>query len=80
MGHCVSELRRIRSPSVGAETSSAQSSAEVQIKDVIGGLELSPTLQRRHEGILSQYIWDMREAVSETARVLRKEGRAVNGT
>lgn len=77
MGHRVSELRRIRSESVGAEVSPARGSADTEIHEVINALKLRPKLANRQSGMLTRYVADMRMSLKEASRVLRPGGRAV---
>jgi len=77
MGHNVSALRQIRRDSVGAEASSDKASDAPWVKSLIGGLHLSPQLPRHDQALLSRYVWDMDEALSEASRIVRPGGRAV---
>jgi hypothetical protein len=76
MGYTISDVRRIRGESVGAESASEEADAG-WIAEIIKGLRMRPKLSSRDEAILGRYIFDMARAVSEVARVLRKGGRAV---
>ena len=78
MGYSVSELRRIRTDSVGTEaTRGSPTDDDTEIKSIIEALKLRPKLEKRHELILRNYIQDMRDALSEVGRVLSSGGRAV---
>ncbi len=78
MGYSVSELRRIRTDSVGTEaTRGSPTDDDTEIKSIIEALKLRPKLEKRHELILRKYIQDMRDALSEVGRVLSSGGRAV---
>lgn len=77
MGHNVSELRQIRSHSVGSEASSKQALNSQVVKALIMQLRLNPPLTTRNQALLAQYIWDMGIALAEASRVLRVGGRAV---
>lgn len=77
MGHTVEEIRQIRSESVGAEASSAQSLDAEWVKALIKQLGLKPALSTRNQGLLARYVWDMGQAFKEVTRVLRAGGRAV---
>jgi hypothetical protein len=77
MGYNVGELRRIRGDSVGAEAMSERASETEWVKTLIKQLRLKPILSSRHHGLLSRYVWDMGQVMSEVSRVLRPSGRAV---
>ena len=77
MGYSVSELRKIRGESVGAETSSQEAMDAGRVWSLIKDLRLRPKLAGRDNALLSQYVWDMGRALAEVSRVLRSGGRAV---
>lgn len=77
MGYSVSEIRNIRGKSVGVERMNEKVANDTGILEIIQHLKLSPKLKSRDQAILSQYITDMQNALSETSRVLKKSGRAV---
>lgn len=77
MGHRIADLRAVRSESVGTEASSEAARDDREVREVIRDLKLHPKLNDRDDSLLCQYVFDMRQAVSETARVLAPEGRAV---
>lgn len=77
MGYCISELRRLRTDSVGTEASKNASREDQDIRRVMAGLNLRPQLTSRDEAVLARYIDDMRHAVREVARVLTPGGKAV---
>lgn len=77
MGHKIECLRQVRSASVGSEVSSETARDDSQVQDVIRELRLRPKLSGRHHALLCQYVFDMKAAVSEAARVLVPTGRAV---
>lgn len=77
MGYNLSELRKIRSGSVGTEASSAQAVESDWVRFLIRDLRLHPALSRREHAMLAQYVWDMGYALAEVSRVLRPGGRAV---
>jgi hypothetical protein len=47
------------------------------VKLIVRDLRLRPKLGNRDHALLSQYVWDMTQAVSEATRVLRVGGRAI---
>jgi hypothetical protein len=77
MGHTVSELRKIRGESVGTESSTHQAIEAKWVAPLIKQLGLKPRLSPHEHAVLSQYVWDMGQALEEVSRVLRKGGRAV---
>lgn len=77
MGYKVSEIRDIRGESVGAEVSSEEALDNGRVRSLIKELNLTPMLSRRDYGLLARYVWDMGQVLAESARVLRRGGRAV---
>lgn len=77
MGHNVSDLRQIRSGSVGTEAASKQALQAGWVRSLVRQLKLTPTLGNRDHALLATYVWDMGLALSEVSRVLRVGGRAV---
>jgi SAM-dependent methyltransferase len=77
MGYTVGQLRKIRGESVGTEMSSREALEAEWVGSLIGRLKLKPVLSNRNHALLARYVWDMGKALSETARVLRRGGRAV---
>lgn len=77
MGHNVSQLRKIRGESVGAEVSSEVALEAEWVKEVVKELRLRPELSSRDHSLLVRYVWDMGRALAEVTRVLRSGGRAV---
>jgi len=77
MGHSVNGLGDIRTKSVGSETSDDAAEGDTEIQSIISELKLKPKLSPRHQGILAHYVYDMRNSMRETARVLSSGGKAV---
>jgi len=77
MGYGVDELRQLRSSSVGAERRDYEIENDNDIKCVLRDLRLTPAMDKRNTHVLSKYIHDMRQSLSEVARVLKPSGRAV---
>ena len=76
MGYTVSEIRRLKSTTVGSEAGmDARGDREVQ--EILSDLKLQPELPARQEAMLARYINDMLRAVGETSRVLVGDGKAV---
>ena len=74
MGHAVGDIRHIRSTSIGTEVGRYENDCDTQrIIHRATQHDLCP----RAEAILSRYVDDMRQVISETARVLVGGGQAV---
>ena len=76
MGYSISDLRRLRSSSVGTEVG-LRADGNSGNESVLHRLKLRPKLQSRQEAILMRYIDDMWRALRETERVLADAGEAV---
>lgn len=77
LGHNLGSLRSVRSNSIGAERGpdpikSAQHNEAIQ--QAMGQLQ---DLPRRHTLMVSRYAEDLKQMMSETKRVLNREGRAI---
>jgi hypothetical protein len=77
MGYSVSELRQLRTDSVGTEAASESPLDDPDIRRIVEALKLRPRLDARHQRILGRYIEDMRTATGEVGRVLSRAGRAI---
>lgn len=77
MGYRIGDLRKLRSESVGSEATSTDARADRDVRRVVDGLKLAPCLSERDDALLCRYVFDMRRALAETARVLVHGGRAV---
>lgn len=77
MGHSISDLRRVRSESVGTEAAGAVATSNATVRDIITDLKVRSSLSNHHIAVLARYIHDMHLAVREVARVLVSGGRAV---
>lgn len=75
MGHAVGDIRSIRSTSIGTEVGKYKNDNYIQ--DIIHSVIPQSGLRSRDAAILAKYVDDMRQVVSETARVLAGGGRAV---
>ena len=77
LGYSMSDLRRIRSDSIGAErgpeTKESRSEFE-EIKEAMGKISKLPN---RHKQMISRYAHDIKSMMSEIARVLHPRGRAI---
>jgi tRNA G10 N-methylase Trm11 len=77
LGYTISDLRRIRSDSIGAERGleSNESNEECEgIEEAMGRLSKLPT---RHRRMISRYARDIKGMMSEISRVLHPKGRAI---
>ncbi len=77
MGYTISELRDIRTGSVGSEATLKEAVRADWVRLLIKQLGLKPALSSRDEALLARYAWDMGKALAEVSRVLRSGGRAV---
>jgi DNA modification methylase len=74
LGHKLSDLRAIRSASIGAERGpDAGTVLHTEVKDALGDLAELP---RRHEGMIDRFVADVVGLASEVKRVLRPGGVA----
>ena len=76
MGYSIGEIRRLRSTIIGTEAGMDARDAQ-GIQRILSELKLQPKLHARQEAMLARYIKDIRQAVSETSRVLADDGKAV---
>lgn len=74
MGYVVNEMRRIRSASIGTLVGKHE---DAYARDIISRIRLQPALKPSQEAILTRYVYDMRQVICETARVLVDGGKAV---
>ena len=76
MGHNMHELREIRSGNIGTEAGDTRNSggAEEKIMMSMGNMD---ALERRYAGMIRRYVRDMDGVMSECARVLKRDGRAI---
>jgi hypothetical protein len=75
LGYCLRELRSIRSEAIGAERAPDRAPAK-HVAAVRGALG-STVLPSRHEGMVTRYSLDIYAMMSEIARVLKPQGRAI---
>jgi hypothetical protein len=76
MGYSISELRQVRSFSVGSEAG-AGAAPDAEATKIVTGLRLKPRLSPRDASIFTRYVGDMRRSLCEVARVLAVGGHAV---
>lgn len=78
MGYRLSELRKLRSASVGAELVSLGLIEEHEyIRKAMARMGRTEELPARSQGMLAQYIFDMNQVMSEISRVLKRRGEAI---
>ncbi len=77
MGYAISELKLIRSTSIGAEKALEAYEGADWVAGVLKKLCVGKKLTNRDTAILVRYAVDMEKALCEVARVLKKGGRAV---
>ena len=77
MGYTTAELRSLRGVSVGTEVSLSANETSPHVQEIAAKLNLRPKLKSRDAAILARYIHDRNCAVSEVARVLAPDGKAV---
>ena len=72
LGYKLSDLRSIRSESIGAERRpDVGTPVHAEVKAVLGDLD---TLSRRHQGMIDRYVADVVSLASEVKRILRRGG------
>lgn len=77
IGYRISELRQLRSASIGAESSVRAFWDEQAAEKILTNLKLKPSLASAQEAILARYIDDMHQSMHEVSRVLSPGGRAI---
>lgn len=77
LGHQLSELRNIRSASIGAERAPDRPDNSQLFQDIVKTMAPLNNLSPRHLAMVSRYANDVYLTMSEIARVLKPDGRAV---
>lgn len=77
LGYRISDLRRIRSDSIGAERGSDLDDHRIDIDAIQHSMGQIGRLPRRHKLMVERYARDVKGMMSEIARVLRPKGRAI---
>jgi tRNA G10 N-methylase Trm11 len=76
MGHSCTGLRKLRASNIGCERKSKKS-ADLAIKKAIGKMGAVSKLSEREQGMITSYLQDMNQVISELKRVLRPGGKIV---
>jgi DNA modification methylase len=76
LGHSISELRDIRSSSIGAERKASEEITKVA-RRVQRAMVDGDQLAARHLAMVERYSLDLVNMMQQTARVLKPEGRAI---
>ncbi len=77
MGHTMAQLREVRAGNVGAEVGLAGNMGAAFLPAVLGMMGASDNISERTRRMLARYVNDMDAVLSETARVLTRNGQAV---
>lgn len=77
LGHRVSELRDIRSSTIGAERAPDRNETGQLFHEIVRTMAPMNKLSPRHAAMVSRYAEDIYRMMSEIARVLNHDGRAV---
>jgi SAM-dependent methyltransferase len=77
LGYSLCDLRKIRSDSIGAERGPEREGAENEAEEIKIAMGKISKLPNRHKKMIYRYVNDIKEMMSEIARVLRPKGRAV---
>lgn len=76
LGHRLSDLRTIRSTSIGAERAPDKIEEAVVLDEMRRAMGKTDQLSNKFRSMISRYVQDIRRMVSEIARVLKMGGRA----
>ena len=77
LGYRFSELRQIRSTSIGAERAPDIKGTKDLFMEICDSMTTMSTLSSRHANMVHRYAEDTYRLMSEVARVLKQDGRAV---
>ncbi len=77
LGYRLSELRAIRSNSIGAERAPDIGAAAAVFEDIQHAMCDLKSISSRHRAMIARYSEDIYRMMSETARVLKRSGRAI---
>ncbi len=76
LGYKLSDLREVRSTSIGAERKPNFSNNQKQLQLITKGMSFYEELQSREKGMFDRYILDILALMEEIARVLKSRGKA----
>lgn len=76
MGHSIASLRMLRSTNVGTEKSAKVAESDPATEKVMAQMCSGEPLGSRNQGMLRQYVRDLRLLLKECHRVLIKHGKA----
>jgi hypothetical protein len=76
LGHCVGDLRKIRSSSIGAERAPDSLEDAIVISEMRQAMGAIDELPNKYRSMISRYVQDIRQMIAEIARVLRQGARA----
>lgn len=76
MGHCIENIRCLRSENIGSEMSGHPQS-EKAILEAMKAMGKFKKLANRQIGMLRRYAYDMNNVLRECARVLKRSGHAI---
>jgi hypothetical protein len=77
LGHSLTELRHIRSNSIGAERGSAYADTAGVLRSIKKAMGPIGDLPQREQGMVHRYAGDVHSVMTEISRVLRPEGHAI---
>jgi DNA modification methylase len=77
MGHCIKDVRTLRSNSIGAESAARAVATSGHISSALGAMCDLKKLSEHSRGMLVRYVHDMNSVLAEVSRVLKRRGQAV---
>lgn len=77
MGHSIASVRMLRATNVGTEVSAKPTSLERATDSIMARMCSGEPLDSRHQGMLRQYVRDLRALLKECHRVLAPAGKGV---
>jgi hypothetical protein len=77
LGHRISELRRVRSESIGSEKNPAEGANEMLADNLCEQMPAVGQLPKKEQGMFRRYVLDLFAMISEINRVLKSGGKAV---
>ena len=77
LGYTMSDLRKVRAESIGAERGPESSEEAEDCKEIQKAMGAIGKLSDRHKRMIYRYAHDVKDMMTEIARVLRPQGRAI---